>query len=431
MARRGRRSLGGWLKAAWLALGGPATVEDPSDLVNAELLFGALDRLESESGAWPEISDLEASVEGIRASPVGRDDAPVQIMTIHKAKGLEFDIVIVPDLQRAAPAGDRRLLYWTSIATGPGRRSVVLGSRSEAGEEAGAADPLEELDAHGWKRNVEPTNSGAWRTSPSRAPGASCTWSAAPGSVARRMSWNFACRAAEACCASSGRWFAPEFERALAARGSAEETTRGAGRPRLTAPPLMRIPLAWAAPVPQALPRAAALRILGDTESSVRPDFDWAGAIATAVGEVVHFELHRLARTGQPREALAARTGAWGRLLRETGVDEAHLPEALARTQEAIEGLLRSELAGRLLDPGTRTRPASLRSPRGLPAWCRACASIALLSTPRACAGSWTGRPAGTKAAIARRSWTANSSATAASSIAMRRQCGRWSRIGR
>jgi ATP-dependent exoDNAse (exonuclease V) beta subunit len=152
---------------------------------------------------------------------------------------------------------------------------------------------------------------------------------------------------------------AADFERALAARGSAEEATR-AGRPRLTAPALMRLPLAWTAPAPQALPRAPALRILGEAQSSVRPDFDWAGAIATAVGEVVHFELHRLARTGQPREALAARTGAWSRLLREAGVDQAHLPEALARTQEAIGGLLRSDLAGQLLDPRTSDAASEL-----------------------------------------------------------------------
>jgi ATP-dependent exoDNAse (exonuclease V) beta subunit len=151
-----------------------------------------------------------------------------------------------------------------------------------------------------------------------------------------------------------------DFERALAARASPEEATRAASRPRLTAPPLMRLPLDWTAPVPQALPRAPALRILGQAENSVRPDFDWAGAIATAVGEVVHFELHRLARTGQPREALAARPGAWSRMLREAGVDEAHLPEALARMQDAIDGLLGSELAGLLLDPGTRDAASEL-----------------------------------------------------------------------
>ena len=35
------------------------------------------------------------------ASPVGSDGACVQVMTIHRAKGLEFDVVVVPDLQRS------------------------------------------------------------------------------------------------------------------------------------------------------------------------------------------------------------------------------------------------------------------------------------------------------------------------------------------
>jgi ATP-dependent exoDNAse (exonuclease V) beta subunit len=41
-------------------------------------------------------------------------------------------------------------------------------------------------------------------------------------------------------------------------------------------------------------------------------------------------------------------------------VDEAHLPEALARMQDAIDGLLGSELAGRLLDPGARDAASEL-----------------------------------------------------------------------
>ncbi|MGH8244349.1 MAG: 3'-5' exonuclease, partial [Steroidobacteraceae bacterium] len=150
IAGRARCSLGGWVKSAWLAIAGPATVEDRSDLANAELLFAALDRLESESGAWPEASDIDGVVENVKASPVGREDAPVQIMTIHKAKGLEFDVVIVPDMQRQPPSDRRRLLYWTTIATRPGHRGVVLGSRSDADGGGEGADALE-----AWMRRLE------------------------------------------------------------------------------------------------------------------------------------------------------------------------------------------------------------------------------------------------------------------------------------
>jgi len=68
----------------------------------------------------------------------------------------------------------------------------------------------------------------------------------------------------------------------------------------------------------------------------------------------VHDELHRLARDGASRDSLASRTAAWPRLLRESGVDEAHLPEAIARTQAAIDGFRRSALAAKLLDPASR-----------------------------------------------------------------------------
>ena len=105
-----------------------------------------------------------------------------------------------------------------------------------------------------------------------------------------------------------------DFERARAARARAEAAPGPSARPRLTAPPLARLPLDWRAPEPDAPPLAPALRILGATEESVRPEFDWAGTIATAVGETVHLELDRLARLGLPRGGLAGRSGAWRRL---------------------------------------------------------------------------------------------------------------------
>jgi len=349
IAGRGRRTLGGWLRCAWLALAGPATVEDVSDLANAELFFEALDRLELESGAWPEVSDIESTVEHIRASPVGREDAPVQVMTIHKAKGLEFDVVIVPDLQRAAPAGDRRLLYWTSLATGPGQRGVVLGSRGESGDDGDVVDELET-----WMRRLEAERAELelGRVAYVAVTRARRVLHLVGSARSRRKAGDSQLRAPPA--GSLLRFFWPvlaaDFERSLLSRPVEAAAPDASSRPKLSAPALARIPLDWRAPEPAALPLAPALRILGTTDESVRPEFDWAGAIATAVGEVVHLELDRLARLRLPRESLAARETAWRRALRDIGVDEPHLPEALARVREAIDGFLASEFAGRLLD---------------------------------------------------------------------------------
>ena len=53
---------------------------------------------------------LERS-EGAPRSP-GESDYGVQMMTIHAAKGLEFEVVIVPDLQAGVRPFERKLLTW-------------------------------------------------------------------------------------------------------------------------------------------------------------------------------------------------------------------------------------------------------------------------------------------------------------------------------
>ncbi len=352
LAARGQRSLGSWLKSAWLALAGPATIEDASDLANAELLFAALDQLELEVGGSPEASAIDAAVEGIMASPVGSEAAPVQVMTIHRAKGLEFDHVVIPDLQRGVRGRERPLLYWTTVATGPGSRGIVLASRAESGEFEGAADPLEQ-----WMRRL-----AAEREALELGRVAYVAATRARRQLhligSARIRWQGDQPQLRTPGAGSLlRFFWPvlqaQFDRALAAHVSAhgDAVRAPGGRPRLAAPPLLRLPVDFKPPEPVAPVRSPALRIAGEPEGSIRPEFDWAGAIAQAVGQVVHLELHRLVHAGLPHAALKARPLAWRRLLREQGIDDAHLPAALTRVERALDGVSRSPTAGRLLDP--------------------------------------------------------------------------------
>ena len=53
--------------------------------------------------------------------------ARVEVMTIHAAKGLEFDTVIVPGLQRYLPNYNRELLRWTRVAGPHGRHGAGAG----------------------------------------------------------------------------------------------------------------------------------------------------------------------------------------------------------------------------------------------------------------------------------------------------------------
>ncbi len=361
---RGERSLGTWLKSAWLALAGPATVADPSDLANAELLFSALDQLELESGCSPEASLIDAAVEGFMASPVGSESARVQVMTVHRAKGLEFDVVIVPDLQRGVRGGERPLLYWTPVTTGPGQRGMVLASRAESDANGRTADALEQWMRRlaGERETLELGRLAYVAATRARRQlhlvGAVRTRMTDEGPQLRRPR-----------SGSLLNFFWPalarHFEKALAASTSDADQLRAArGRRKLSAPPPLRLPLDFSPPVPDSPRRSPVLRIVDETEASIRPEFDWAGAIAQAVGQVVHLELHRLVSARKAPAAIVPKPAEWQRRLRELGIDDAHLPEALTRIDRAMNQLTQSALAGRLLDPGS----AEGRSELGLTA---------------------------------------------------------------
>ncbi len=105
-------SLGSWLEQIWLRLGGAACV-DATARANLNLFWSCLDRLPDGE---PELlgPGLDAALENLTAlpDPEASGDCGVQLMTIHKAKGLEFEVVIVPELQAAAGRGRPRMLSW-------------------------------------------------------------------------------------------------------------------------------------------------------------------------------------------------------------------------------------------------------------------------------------------------------------------------------
>jgi ATP-dependent helicase/nuclease subunit A len=110
-ANRRRSSLRDAVEGAWLALGGPACVERKTDLEDAQTY---LDHLESvdEAGAIPDLDAFEKTVDGLFALPDLAAPEALQVMTIHKAKGLEFDTVIVPGLAAGGGKDDRKLFLW-------------------------------------------------------------------------------------------------------------------------------------------------------------------------------------------------------------------------------------------------------------------------------------------------------------------------------
>ena len=94
---------GTWLEQPWLELGGAQCV-DAEARANLDLFWKSLDALPQGE---PDLlgSALASALQDLKAQPdpAASSDCGVQLMTIHGAKGLEFEVVIVPDLQ--APPG--------------------------------------------------------------------------------------------------------------------------------------------------------------------------------------------------------------------------------------------------------------------------------------------------------------------------------------
>lgn len=111
IGNRYRSSLRTMVEAAWLALGGPGCIENTTDLADAEIYFDYLEAHE-EAGSIPELTLFEQGLTRLYALPDLEADDTLQIMTIHKAKGLEFDCVIVPGLGRLSRNNDKKLFMW-------------------------------------------------------------------------------------------------------------------------------------------------------------------------------------------------------------------------------------------------------------------------------------------------------------------------------
>ena len=113
------------VEGTWLALGGAATLERKRDISDCEQYFRLLRAMESESIPIT-VKSLQARIEKLFANTDPESDERLQVMTIHKSKGLEFDTVILPGLGRRSPSRKSRLLNWAERTVEDDRSELIL-----------------------------------------------------------------------------------------------------------------------------------------------------------------------------------------------------------------------------------------------------------------------------------------------------------------
>lgn len=138
LLQRQRKPLRQWIEGIWLALGGPATLLDAQDINDIPSFFTLLEAHE-QGGNIKDWGTFNQAVGKLYAAPRENADNKLQVMTMHKSKGLEFDHVIIPRLHKTSPNDEQALLLWRERLNTKGERQLLLGSLAPTG---GDKDPL-------------------------------------------------------------------------------------------------------------------------------------------------------------------------------------------------------------------------------------------------------------------------------------------------
>ena len=141
---RCKRSVRDLVEGAWYRVGGPWCCRDPdSDLRAAMAFLDVLQQAEADGllNDWNEFENILAR-EYTEGDPPS-DNIGVEVLTMHSAKGLEYDLVLLPALNRKMKSNDRGLLHWLPFTTDSGDEQVILAPLRSAEQQHNA--PLMEL----------------------------------------------------------------------------------------------------------------------------------------------------------------------------------------------------------------------------------------------------------------------------------------------
>jgi ATP-dependent exoDNAse (exonuclease V) beta subunit len=343
MEQRGRVSLRNRVETTWLQLGGPACIA-PQELNDVRMYLDELDALEAEE-EFPDPDRLQVVLENLRAQPVS-DVLPaeaVQVMTIHKAKGLEFDVVILPGLSRTPPAQQSPLLTWSRRSAGAHADDVLLAPVHATGEDN---DPVQRFLMKLEKQKREQETSRLLYVAATRARhGLHLLGHAKPNKKGDELNRprhdTFLSRL----------WPAVASEFHLAMTGF-ESTDVSTAQPDYQPMLLQRLPSDYVTekPAPDVIWHGAEQPSLAELEQAI--EFEWVGDIARHVGSVVHRYLKIIADQGLSywdRQRIMDNRNTIEQMLHQLGVPAVSILSATSRVFDVLLVVLEDERAHWLL----------------------------------------------------------------------------------
>ncbi|MDP2689863.1 MAG: 3'-5' exonuclease, partial [Deltaproteobacteria bacterium] len=321
-ARRFEAALGLWgrvgvrsvVESLWIELGGPICVEDAPSMKDAEAFFALLEPLGCCAGQ-ADIRGLRERTEKLYADHGGSAETRVDVMTVHRAKGLEFDHVIIPGLGKKARGDRKKLLLW--MERGDGLLLAPIARRSGKAESP-VYDYLSAIN----KKKAEYERARLFYVAATRA----------------RKRLHLFGHIKEEADASSGS-FLSVIGHALGAEAvvdppAPEALADGDVAPKIQRP-VKRLPLSWALPQPALAVGLPEKKERGAEEA----EFYWAGEVRRHIGTVVHRYLCRIAKEGPEKwdgPRVKGETGRMEARLRTLGLSAGAARDAAAEGVQIV-----------------------------------------------------------------------------------------------
>ncbi|MEM1402308.1 MAG: UvrD-helicase domain-containing protein [Pseudomonadota bacterium] len=120
-----------FIEEAWLSLGGAASLGTAAEQADAEQFYQCIELMDRDGEAIT-AKNLRERLTKLFAAPGGLN-SKVEVMTLHKAKGLEFDCVLIPALSGGTANQDQQLLQWDEFVLPGGHSTFLLGTRPATG----------------------------------------------------------------------------------------------------------------------------------------------------------------------------------------------------------------------------------------------------------------------------------------------------------